>query len=136
MGGKRPILVWLIAIFCIVAGSSQLLSHTAIIAALVPLDERTQAVVASWSLWDKVTPYILSMLLLAAAIALIAMRAIAFHFYATYFAVVSLATIQQAITTKWLEHFGRAAWSAVAGLAIFAFMVWYVYQLRKNGRLQ
>lgn len=136
MAVKRPIPVWIIAILCILAGLSQLLSHTAIIAGLVPLDQRTQAVVASWSLLDKLAPFLLSILLLSAAIALFRMKRIAFHLYVAYLALVTLATVQQAITTRWVEQFGSAAWSAVAGVALFAAVVWYVHRLRAGGKLE
>lgn len=132
---KRPILVWIIAIFCIVGGLSQLLTHTAMINGVVPLDERAQAVVASWSLLDRITPYILSILLLSAAVALFWMKRIAFHLYIAYLAAVTLASIQQAITTDWVEVFGAAALIAVLQLLLFAWMVWYVYRLRASGKL-
>ena len=136
MNQNRPILVWLIALFCVLAGASQLLSHTAVISGTIPLNEKTHAVVASWTLLDMVTPYILSGVLIAAAIALITMRKLAFELYVIYLGLVSAATIQQAITTDWVHQFGMAAWSAVFGFALFSIMTWYVYRLRVTGVLR
>jgi hypothetical protein len=129
-------LVWVISILCILGGLSQLLSHTLIIGGLVPLDERVQAVVASWTLLDKITPYVLSILLLLAAISLMTMRRIAFELYVAYLVLVTLATIQQAIATDWIEQFGNAAWSSIAGIAVFSLVAWYVYRLRSAERLR
>lgn len=136
MSNKRPILVWMISILCILGGLSQLLSHTVIIGGFVPTDERIQAVVASWTFLDKITPFVLSILLLLAAISLMAMKRIAFELYVAYLVLVTLVTIQQAITTDWIEQFGNAAWSSIAGIAIFSLIAWYVYYLRSGERLK
>lgn len=136
MANKRPKLVWIISIFCILASLMQLLSHTLFISGLAALDERGQAVIASWTLLEKITPYILITILLLASTALIAMKRIAFELYLAYLVLVTLATIQQAITTDWIEQFGMAAWSAVAGIVIFSLIVWYVYRLRSLDKLK
>lgn len=132
---KRPVPVWLIAIFGILAALSQLISHTALISGALPLDERMQSHLDSWSLLDKAWPYLLNIVLLAASKSLLAMKKVSLQLYISYLILVTIATVQHAITTKWIETFGKGALSALGGLAIFTIIVVYVYRLRKDGRL-
>ena len=133
---KRPIAVWIIGILCILTAISQLMSHSTIISGRLEYEAQMQEYVNSWSLLDKVFPYILSILLLASAVSLVAMKRKALHLFGAYFVLVLLATIQHSITTLWLDIYGSiGVFSVLVGIVLTGAIVWYVYRLSVRGDL-
>ena len=53
---RRPGLVWVVVILCLLAAGSQILNHTLVLMATHPASPELRAYFDSWTILDKVTP--------------------------------------------------------------------------------
>ena len=133
---RRPGLVWVVVILCLLAAGSQLLNHTLVLIATRPASPELHKYFDSWSILDKATPYVLDALLILAAASLFALRSRAVSLFAAYGAAAAVGSVQHALTTRWLDLFGWAGIAAVgANLTLFLLVLWYVIRLRSRGVL-
>jgi len=130
---RRPGPVWVIVILCLLAAGAQLLNQ---LTAPRPTSPELRAYVDSWTILDKWIPYVLDGLLILAAASLFALQARAVGLFAAYAAVGAVASVQHALTTRWLDVFGWAGIAAVGvGLALSLLVLLYVIRLRSRGVL-
>ena len=133
----RPLLVWVISILFSLMAISQLFSHTLLL--LLPPSihlPEVQATIASWSILDRLSPYILDIILLISMILLFRLKKNSTTWFSIYLGLLFLATIQQALTTSWLENFGAIGIiSSLGGLAFFSVALGYMFWLKKRNIL-
>jgi hypothetical protein len=115
---------------------SQLLTQTRYLTGFIPASPEFRDYLESWTILDRVVPFGLDALLIAAAASLLALRSVAVGFYAAYCAAAALAAVHHALTTRWLELYGRAGVAAVAiGMTLSLLELLYVIRLRSKGLL-
>lgn len=101
-----------------------------------PASPELRVYLDSWTILDKVIPYVLDTLLILAAASLFALRARAVGLFAAYCAALGVGLVQHALTTRWLDVFGWAGIAAAGvGLTLSLLALWYVIRLRSRGLL-
>lgn len=85
---------------------------------------------------DWISPFVLSFALMISGVQLFRMRRSAVKWYTAYVILVTLASVHQAIMTRWLTEFGIVGViSVVGGLALFLVVLRHVKFLEKQGIL-
>ena len=135
---SRPILVWAISILLGIGAFSQFFLHTLLLLMDPAMQTpEVQATIASWSVIDWVSPYILSALLMISVVLFFRLRVSSIWWFSGYLALVFFGTVQQAVSTKWLENFGaQGAMSALVQLGLMFGVLGYIIWLKRHDRLR
>jgi len=131
---SRPILVWVISIIFSLMALSQIISQSLLLFLNPSLQlPEVQSTIESWSVLDRLSPYVVAILLLVSMVQLFRLQRNSINWLAIYIGLVFLLSIQQAITTKWLDNFGVTGLiSAFGGIVIFLIVLGYMLWLRKR----
>jgi len=131
---SRPILVWVISIIFSLMALSQIISQSLLLFLSPSLQlPEVQSMVESWSVLDRVSPYVVAILLLVSMVQLFRLQRNSVNWLAIYIGLVFLLSIQQAITTKWIDNFGvKGLISAFGGIVLFLIALGYMLWLRKR----
>lgn len=133
---RRPTLLWIVALFSLLCAASQIFTQTGNLTGSIPVSPEGRRYLESWTILDKIVPYGLDALLMAAAVSLLALRSVAVTLYAAYCVATTLAIVQHALTTRFLEIYGGVGVAAVAfSLVVSLLELWYVAHLRSKGLL-
>ncbi len=131
---SRPILVWVISIIFGLMALSQIISQSLLLF-LSPSFQlpEVQSIIESWSVLDRVSPYIVAMILLVSMVQLFRLQRNSVNWLGVYIGLIFLLSIQQAVTTKWIDNFGlKGLISAFGGIVIFLIVLGYMLWLRKR----
>ena len=131
---KRPVPVTLLSILVSLMALSQICSQTVILIYGSSIAEpKLQSIVDSWSLIDYISPFVLAGLLISSMYLFFLLRKSAIIWYSIYLGLVLLATIQQALTTTWLENYGTlGVLSSAGGFLLFLLLLGYMLWLKKR----
>jgi hypothetical protein len=130
-GRQRPIWIWIIVLFYGCGAISQLVTHTMMLTQAMPIPTELTGYLESWTVFDKVIPYILSLLLLVTLVYMFLLRKVAVSLFGIYVGLAFLATVQQAITTNWLASYGMiGVVSAGFGLFLSGLSILYLIRLK------
>ena len=131
---SRPILVWVISIIFSLMALSQIISQSLLLFLSPTLQlPDVQSTIESWSVLDRVSPYVVAILLLVSTVQLFRLQRNSINWLAIYIGLVFLLSIQQALTTKWLDNFGlKGLISAFGGILLFLIVLGYMLWLRKR----
>jgi hypothetical protein len=100
-------------------------------------DSRVQTTLASWSLIDQYSPFLLAGLLMVSMILFFTLRTSALIWFSIYLGLVFLFSVQQALTTAWLEVYGlQGILSSLGGLVFLSIVLGYMIHLNKREVLQ
>ena len=107
-----------------------------IVAGGFPLSGGLEAYVASWTIVDKVAPFLLNALLGVAAVSLFRMRRTAVPQLTAYFGGTVLFLGYHALATQWVELYAGAGIATnVIWTMVFAGVLLYARRLRSRGAL-
>ncbi len=131
---SRPILVWVISIVFSLGALSQIISQSLLLFLSPTLQlPEVQSTIESWSILDRVSPYIVAILLLVSMVQLFRLQRNSVNWLGIYIGLVFLLSIQQAVTTEWIDNFGvKGLVSAFGGIVICLVVFGYMLWLRKR----
>jgi hypothetical protein len=134
---SRPILVWVIAILFSLMAISQIITHSLLLFLSPSLQApQVQATIASWSFLDRISPYVLAIVLLVSMIQLFRLQKTSINWLGAYIGLIVLLSIQQAFTTTWLDNYGlTGVLSALGGIIIFVIALGYMLWLKRKAVL-
>ena len=136
---RRPILVWIISIFCVLATGFSLFSLTLshAMASDPDLNDRQREFFASQTALDYVLAAGTILANMVGAIILFFMRRAAFYFFAGSFAVSILHTLYNIAVNDWLGVVGTSGLVIAAiGWGVNLAIVLYVWSLFRKGALR
>jgi hypothetical protein len=131
---KRPVPVTLLSILVSLMALSQICSQTVLLLyGTSAADPLVQSIYDSWSVLDYVSPFILAGILIISMALFFLMRKSAVTWFSIYLGLLLLTTIQQALTTAWLENYGmQGVLSSAGGFFLFLLLLGYMLWLRKR----
>jgi hypothetical protein len=135
---KRPVPVTLLSILVSLMALSQICSQAVIIQFRNTVaDPKLQSIVDSWSFFDYISPFILAGLAIISMALFFLLRKSALTWFLIYLGLLLLTTIQQALTTTWLEHYGmQGVLSSAGGFLLLTALLGYMLWLKKRGVLR
>jgi hypothetical protein len=131
---SRPLLVWIISIIFSFMAISQIVTQSLLLflSPSVQLPE-VQATIESWSILDRIAPYILAIILLISMLQFFRLQRNSTNWLGAYIGLAFLLSVQQASTTKWLDSYGlKGLIGAFGGIVIFMIALGYILWLRKK----
>lgn len=134
---KRPVLVWVIAVFYGISAVLTALSFYLIYSDRIPLDSELQAFFASQSAFDQVRTFVIGATNLGAAIFLFLMRKPAAYLFPLGFGLELVATFWEVLTGDWQTAFSAGGWVGVfIGTGISIAVCVYCWRLLQRGALE
>ena len=134
---KRPILVWLITIFCMLPFAVTSFSLYVLFSGVLTLKPEDRAYLEAMSNIDWFVSGLIGILLLLFAISLFFLRKVSFYIFTGYFLITIAETLHSAISKGLLEvHGGPGILGTGFSLLIDIAIMMYVWNLRKSGILR
>lgn len=132
----RPILIWVIAILCFLMALSGSCNNAVFLSGVLPLSPIQQEYLDSWTLFDKVAPFVGAIVLFAAGVALLMRRKSAVWLFGVYFLIAVTISLVHAATSSWLTNNGSTGLLATgASWLMFGVCWWYAAHLKRKGAL-
>ncbi len=131
---SRPILVWVISIIFSLMAISQIITQSLLLFLSPALQSpEVQSILESWSLLDRISPYVLDLVLLVSMVQFFRLQKSSINWLGGYIGLAVLLSIQQALTTAWLDNYGlMGLLSALGGIVIFVIALGYMLWLKKR----
>lgn len=103
---KRPLGVWIIAVFYLLSAGWTLLSYILIFGGIIAINEAQRIYFASLGLFDWITTILIMILSLSAAISLFLLRKISVFLFSIVLFLNTILTLLQILQTNWAEAVG------------------------------
>jgi hypothetical protein len=133
---RRPVLVWIIFLFYLISSVQVIVSMFFIAAGGEGLTPEQQALIAQFSLFDRVIGYVNAAVTLVGVTMLFALRRQAVSVLAVAFALNLFSTAVVWFKTDMAAHLATKGMLAqVLGIVIFGLVVFYAWRLDKRGFL-
>ena len=133
---KKPVLLKVISVVIIIAGISGIISNYMLQSGYQAVNVRFQSYLDSWTLIDKIVPYVLNPLLILSAICMSKYKLISLKLYLAYLILVLLSTIIHFLSTSWYEYYGLKGIAATTvSMSISLGVYFYLLKLEKSGKL-
>ncbi len=133
---EKPILLIIVSIFLILAALSGMGSRYTIINSDQVGSKTFQAYLNSWSLLDKIIPFVLNPLLILSSFFMLKRKAISIKLFLVYLILTLLGTTVHIISSKWYEYYGMKGIAATVGsLSVMIAVYLYLRSLKKKGIL-
>jgi hypothetical protein len=133
--GKRPLLVWVIFLFILVASGGSLASFALIYSGRAPMSPAMKAYFQSMGIFDYATTALLLALNIAGVILLFRLRKSAVPLLVGASALNVALTIRAELVTNWAQALGSNSSAAISGLGMALAIAWYADRLKRRGLL-
>jgi hypothetical protein len=134
---KRPKLVWIITIFCLISAGWTLLSFILIYSGSIPVSETQAAYLRSQNIVDMLCTVLIVLLNLVGALHLFLLRQRAYHMFLSAFILGLVMTIYHILFKNWLTYItAPGLFGAAIGWGVSIAIIIYTKRRAKAGTLK